>query len=121
MKEIVEVVRLIPRECIQQRTAEKIVVPVAKNQEQIVQCGKDNPRGRPCERVVEQIMACPFPRVVEDVEVAERIIKRSFQVARLNPQECFQRTVEEMVDVPVSRESNVTTEIPDHGTHVGAK
>ena len=40
MKDRVEVVRLVSQECVQQRTAEQIVVPaVAQIQEQIVQVG----------------------------------------------------------------------------------
>ena len=55
MKEIVDVVRLMPQERIQQRTADEIVVPVAQIQEHIVPVGTVIPQERFYERRVEQI------------------------------------------------------------------
>ena len=132
-KEIVGVVRLMPQERIQQRTADEIVVSVAH----IVQVGTIIPQERLLERRVEQIGDIFVHRVGEELvevvqtfsqerihrcsekqivdfpvaHVFECMMKDIFCVAGVVLQECLQRTVEEMGDVPVSQMSNAMTEI----------
>ena len=113
------------------------MVPEAQIQEHIVQVGKVIPQERSSERILEQIGDIFLHQVVEEsvpcelslrsaftvalalqivdfpvVHVFERIMKGIVGVAEVVPQECLQRTVEEMGDVPESQLSNARDRDP---------
>ena len=91
------------------------MVPVAHFQEQTVQVVKVTPPEGPAERmveIVEEILKVVQTFLQERPLVFERIMKESSGVARSVPQECVQRTVEQVVNVPV-------LQIKERIVHVG--
>ena len=57
-------------------------------------------------------MGFPVPQVLVEVQVVERTMEDIVEEVRFIPQECLQRTVDEMVDVTVSQIQNVPNNAP---------